>query len=43
MVGRSTLRADDSKHLTGAADAIAPADLNLLLLALMNDITGVQT
>jgi len=43
MAGYVASSAFDLEHLGGAADAAAPAMLNLLLLALIGDISGVQT
>ncbi len=43
MAGCTASRAFDLEHLGGAADAAIPANLNLLLLALIGDIPGVQT
>jgi hypothetical protein len=43
MAGYPASRAFDLEHLDGAAGAAAPSMLNLLLLALICDIPGVQT
>jgi hypothetical protein len=43
MAGCSAFRVFDLEHLSGAANAAASSKLNLLLLALMSDIPGVQT
>ncbi len=43
MAGRPASRVFDLEHLDGAAGAAVPSTLNLLLLALMKDIPGVQT
>jgi len=43
MAGRSASHAFDPTPVIGAADAAAQSALNLLLLALMKDIPGVQT
>jgi len=44
MVGRIDLRVSEQASIVGAADAaFLPSSLNLLILALMNVIMGVQT
>jgi hypothetical protein len=43
MAGRPDPRSHDLKHIGGAADATALLAVNVVLLALMKDIAGVQT
>ncbi len=43
MVGRIDLRVSEQAPIAGAANAIVSSSLNLLVLALITDIPGVQT